>query len=187
MTHPQRSPRRIEEVLTACVRWFLGILILVSVLLNVVSVVARYVFMSPLFWVEPIITYMLLWCVFVGAALVTWNDRHLNVDILSTLMPPWFQKLAKVLGLLMLIATALLVVPQSWEATSMMVRLDQRTAVGDLPLSVPHSSLLVGFVLIVLAGVARLVVMLRHGVSLEPPPLDEDERGAEVTETQERP
>jgi len=180
MTPPTR-PRRgsFEATAVSGVRWLLGALILVSVALNVASVVARYVFMSPIFWIEPIIIYMMIWSVFLGAALVTWDDRHLNVDIVSATMPGPVRVVARVAAMVALVVTAALVVPQSWEATTLMIRNDQRTAVGDLPLAVPHAALLVGFVLILLAGLARIVVLVRDGVppagAPEPPaPVDGD-------------
>jgi TRAP-type C4-dicarboxylate transport system permease small subunit len=157
-----RPARSVIAWIREAVRLLLATLILLSVLLNVGSVVARYVFLAPIFWAEQVIIYMMMWCVFTGAALVTWDDRHLSVDIVSTVLPRRVQIVLKIAAGLFLIMLAALVIPQSWEASVLMIRNDQRTAVAELPLAIPHGALLVGFTLILLAALARVVVLLRH-------------------------
>lgn len=162
------APRSTIETVREAVRLLLATLILASVVLNVTSVVARYVFLAPIFWAEQVIIYMMMWCVFLGAALVTWDDRHLNVDIVSSVLSRRTQTVLKIVAAACLVVLAALVIPQSWDATTLMIRNDQRTAVAELPLAIPHGALLAGFVLIFLTGIARGVVLFRHGVRGEP-------------------
>lgn len=144
-----------------CVRWLLGVLILASVVINFANIIARYVFLSPLFWAEAVITYILIWCVFLGAALATWDDRHIRVDLVSATAPEWFRRVLNILVLLFTLGLAGVVAAQSLTVTQMMVRTGQRTAVEGLPLTIPHSALLVGFSLMAIAAVVRLVELLR--------------------------
>lgn len=159
-THKAASPG-VSYTVTA-IRWLLAALILSNVLINFANVVARYLFLSPIFWAEDVISYSLVWCVFLGAALVTWDDRHISVDIASSAFPPWLKITSKVLGALCLLVIAVLVVPRSWETATMMAQNDQRTAVSEMPLVIPHSAVLVGFLLISIAALARVVDLLRH-------------------------
>jgi len=181
-----RLPSKPMELLVHGGRMLLAALILSSVVINFSNVVARYVFLSPLFWAEPIINYIMIWCVFLGGALVTLEDKHLNVDIASTAFPEPVKTIVRILGALCLLAVVALVVPQSWDATLLMIERDQRTAIGDLPLVIPHSGLLVGFSLMFLAGVVRLVILLR-GVRQPDDPRHHRLEGVETDDFGERP
>lgn len=147
------------------IRLLLGTLILFGVVINFSNVVARYVFFSPLVWAEAIITFGLIWCVFLGVVLVTWDERHLRIDIVSLAAPTWFRTTAKVAEMICMLFMASLIATQSFQVTMMMIRNDQRTAVEDLPLSVPHSALMVGFVLIAIVALSKIAVMARRAIN----------------------
>lgn len=154
-------PGRLAARIRFLLRLLLGTLIVASVAINFSSVVARYLFLNPIYWAETVITYLMIWSVFLGAALITWDDRHLNVDIVSAVFSRPLKMIAKLLGAICLFAIAVLVIPLSWQVTEMMVRFDQRTAVGNLPMVIPHSAVLAGFSLMALAGLIRIFMLVK--------------------------
>ena len=84
----ERPPKmNFGERVKYVLKMLLGTFIIVGVAVNFASILARYVFLAPLFWAEHVITYLLMWSVFIGAAIVVWDERHLNMDILCAVFP----------------------------------------------------------------------------------------------------
>ena len=62
------------------------------VTLTIAQVFFRFVLDSPLVWSEELVRILLVWMTFIGAAVVCWDGRHLNVDVLFIRMNPGFRK-----------------------------------------------------------------------------------------------
>ena len=69
--------------LMAVPRFLVAALILTSIAINFANVIGRYVFFSPIIWAEEVMIFIMVWCVFIGAVLVTWDGRHLRMDLLA--------------------------------------------------------------------------------------------------------
>ncbi|WP_353733679.1 TRAP transporter small permease [Syntrophothermus sp.] len=66
----------------------IGVLALLSIeTLLVVQVVARLVFSISLSWAEELARYSHIWLVFVGAAVATCWDAHIQVDFFTAFLP----------------------------------------------------------------------------------------------------
>lgn len=74
----------IEEVLA-------GTFFLTGCGLVVYGVVMRYVFHSPVFWVDEIFTYLLLWGIMIGWSLTEKEGRHIRVHLLYDFLPGKWQ------------------------------------------------------------------------------------------------
>jgi len=136
-------------------RVIIAIVILAGILINGGNVVGRYVYLAPIIWAEEIMIYGMVWTVFVGAVLVTWDSRHLKMDLLVTSLPSPWREILSGMGVLMFLAVCVFVVPQNWTVFSMMYNLDQRSIVAEVPMSIPHFALLLGFVVMFLAALVR--------------------------------
>jgi TRAP-type C4-dicarboxylate transport system permease small subunit len=44
--------------------------------------------MGHLDWAEPLVRLLVLWLTFLGASLVTGENKHIRIDLLSTVLPP---------------------------------------------------------------------------------------------------
>jgi TRAP-type C4-dicarboxylate transport system permease small subunit len=136
-------------------RVIIAIVILAGILINGGNVVGRYVYLAPIIWAEEIMIYGMVWTVFVGAVLVTWDSRHLKMDLLVTSLPSPWREILSGISVFMFLAVCVFVVPQNWTVFSMMYNLDQRSIVAQVPMSIPHFALLLGFVLMFLAALVR--------------------------------
>ncbi|MFP6734994.1 MAG: TRAP transporter small permease [Rhodospirillales bacterium] len=126
-------------------RAVIGALILISIALNFANVIGRYVFFSPIIWAEEAMIFIMIWCVFIGAVPVSWDGRHLRMDLLSsTLSAPWQRALNFCATAVFLIICGFIVV-QSWGVVSLFARLGQESTVAGIPMVIPHSALLIGF------------------------------------------
>ncbi len=136
-------------------RVIIAFVILAGILINGGNVVGRYVYLAPIIWAEEIMIYGMVWTVFIGAVLVTWDARHLKMDLLVTSLPSPWKEILSGMGVLMFLAVCVFVVPQNWTVFSMMYNLDQRSIVAEVPMSIPHFAPLLGFVLMFLAVLFR--------------------------------
>src|SRR6266850_94599 len=136
-------------------RLLLGALLLFSIALNFANVLARYLFRAPLVWAEEVMTFILLWCVFLGAALVTWNDEHLRMTVLSDRLPAKWQQALGVASALCMAGILVFMLAQSSRIVWLFIGYGQKAAVTELPIAIPHLAIPAGFALMLLAIVAR--------------------------------
>ena len=136
-------------------RIIIAAVILAGIVINGGNVIGRYVYLAPIIWAEEIMIYGMVWTVFIGAVLVTWDSRHLKMDLLVTTLPSPYKEILSGAGVVMFLAVCVFVVPQNWTVFSMMYRLDQRSIVAEVPMSIPHFALLFGFAMMFLAVLFR--------------------------------
>lgn len=149
---PGGMARAVQRIMTVP-RVIIGVLILFSIAINFANVVGRHVFLSSIIWAEEAMIYIMVWCVFIGAVLVSWDGRHLRMDLLSvSLRSPWKQIVNFAATIMFLIVCGFIIV-QSYGAVSLFARLGQKSTVAGIPMVIPHAALLIGFVLM-LIGVA---------------------------------
>ena len=144
-----------DSVLMTPARFIIAFVVLAGILINGGNVAGRYVYLAPIIWAEEIMIYGMVWTVFVGGVLVTWDARHLKMDLLVTALPSPWKEILTFCGLIMFLAVCVFVVPQNWTVFSMMWELDQRSIVAEAPMWVPHFALLLGF------GMMFLTVLYR--------------------------
>lgn len=142
-------PPALLTGLIAFVRFVLGVLILLGVTINFANVVGRYVFLRPIMWAEEVLVFLMIWSVLLGAAVVTWEGRHLKMDALYNVAPPRTRRWVNVFGALVFLATAVFVVVQSAGVVGVIARNGQRSVVADIPMSIPYAAIPVGFALMV--------------------------------------
>jgi TRAP-type C4-dicarboxylate transport system permease small subunit len=161
-------------------------LILFSIALNFVNVVARYAFGDPIAWAEEIMIFIMIWCVFIGAILVSWDGSHLKMDLLSaTLRTPWKETLNFAMTAVMLVICGFVAL-QSYDASMLFARLGQKSVVAELPMVIAHGAITIGFfaLTIVVAVRFRRYVVGSFGVGSGisfgggPPPKPDEPAGA---------
>ena len=77
----------VRSYILPVIRAFLGSLLIASVFLIVANAIGRYLFLAPIIWAEEILGYVLVWAVYLGGVLVTWDGGHLKMDLLSRTLP----------------------------------------------------------------------------------------------------
>ncbi len=65
----------------------LCLLLTAMILLACVQISLRIFFASGLFWAEPLLRYLVLWCGLLGAVSATSRDKHISLDIAGNLLP----------------------------------------------------------------------------------------------------
>jgi len=64
------------------------LLLLLMTLLAFLQVVLRNVFSTSFLWGDPFLRHLVLWIGFLGASIATRQEKHINLDIVTRLLPP---------------------------------------------------------------------------------------------------
>jgi TRAP-type C4-dicarboxylate transport system permease small subunit len=138
----------VSAVLRA-IRALLSGLILVGVAINFANVVGRYVFFRPIIWAEEILVFIMVWCVMLGATLVTWENQHLRMDAVYHLTPPHVRRWLNLLSTLAFLGAAVFVLVQSIRVVALVASTGQRSVVAEVPMSIPYGAIPLSFAVMV--------------------------------------
>ena len=92
------SLARVDRAIARIEGWLLILFLSLMVSLTFVQVILRSLFiyahvswandvMGSIDWAEPCVRLLLLWVTFLGASLVTRENKHIKIDLLTHLMP----------------------------------------------------------------------------------------------------
>jgi TRAP-type C4-dicarboxylate transport system permease small subunit len=142
------TPRLITIGLRG-IRAVLGTLILAGVAINFANVVGRYVFLRPIIWAEEILVFIMVWCVMLGAVVVTWEDRHLRMDAVYHLTAPRVHRWLDLTSTVLFLLAGLFVLVQSARVVALVASTGQRSVVAEVPMVIPYGAILLSFAMIV--------------------------------------
>ena len=83
---------RFKKIYSAVEETLAGTFFFTGVCLIFYGVVSRYVFKKPLFWVDEISTYILVWGCILGWSVAQRDGRHIRVGLLYEFLPPKVQR-----------------------------------------------------------------------------------------------
>ena len=155
------------------VRSIVGALLLGGLALNVANIVGRYLLHKPIIAAEELLSFSMVWCIFLGAVLVTWDGRHLRMDILYYFLPGRIRRILSAVVILVFVAVGSIVAVQSWRIVELVGRLSEVSVVAEVPMTVPWASIPISFALMVCLVVLRARTILSGR-------LDDESRTAEL-------
>jgi TRAP-type C4-dicarboxylate transport system permease small subunit len=152
-----RFIERLARVLTlALALAFVG-----AVALNFVNVVGRYVFATAILGADEVQVFIMVWMTFAGAAIVTWRNQHLRMDVLFDLLPARARRWIRLVEVVLMAVIAGFVVVQSVRFAALMVSVDRRSEAANIPMVIPHSAVVLGFTLMALLALVKLARLAR--------------------------
>ena len=153
---------RLEGVLIGGVRIIVGASIFVSIGINFANIAGRYLFSVPILWAEEILNYLMVWSVFLGAVLVTWEGRHIKMDLLSVRFPSPAKEILNAITVAVFAAVCVFMLFQSWTVVGMAWQLDQRSVAAEVPMAYAHVAVPLGFAGMLVAVLLRLGAYVRN-------------------------
>ena len=106
MTEPDPSFRihQLFRLLDKGERTLLCLLLAVLILLTCGQIILRIFFASGLFWADPLLRYLVLWCGLIGAVSATGQGKHIALDIATNYLPkkiqPWITLITHLFSIL---------------------------------------------------------------------------------------
>lgn len=155
-----RIGRRVDG-LAATAEKVLAVALLGAIVLNFANVVSRYVAGFTIEGSDEIEIYILIWIAFLGAALVTWRNLHLRMDVLIKLAGENVRRAIIVAELIVTGVTAAFVGYHSFVYVRRIYNLGAVSDIAQLPTWIPHSAVVTSLVLMVVFLMMR--VWLRLG------------------------
>ena len=154
---------RSANILMTALRIASGAMLVASVGINFANIIGRYVFSVSLYWAEEAMLFLMIGCVFFGAAQAGWLGRHIRMDVVISLLPPRARKICDVLSDIVTIAACVAVAVFAWPVMTMFYQLDQRSETANIPLVIPQSAVPIGLLLMALLVAMRLIAVgVRH-------------------------
>jgi TRAP-type C4-dicarboxylate transport system permease small subunit len=139
----------------------LALTFILAVLLNFTNVVGRYLFGLSLLGSDEVQVFIMVGMTFLGAAVVTRRNQHLRMDVLVRFLPMPIQVLLRVAEQLLLATLAGFVVTQSFLYARQMLRIGRTSDMAGVPMWIPHGTVALGFALMLIIAVWRIVAMAR--------------------------
>lgn len=122
-----------------------GACLLGGVAINFANVVGRYLLDAPIFWAEEAMIFLVLWSVFLAFIAVTASRAHLKMDLLLEASPAWARALIERAGLVLGVVVMGFLTVQSAVSVEKLWRFGMTSISLEIPMVVPHASVLVGF------------------------------------------
>jgi TRAP-type C4-dicarboxylate transport system permease small subunit len=158
---------RGADALMAALRIAAGVMLVASVGINFANIVGRYVFSVSIPWAEEAMLFLMIGCVFLGAAPVGWLGRHIRMDVLVSILPAGVRKIFELFADLVTIATCVMLAIFAWPMLTMFAELDQRSQTANIPLVIPEAVVPAGLILMALLIAVRLITLgTRHGTTI---------------------
>jgi TRAP-type transport system small permease protein len=145
----------LRFVLRGIPRAAIGLIIVLAIAINFANIIGRYVFLSPLPWAEEVLVYLVIWGVCLGASAVTYDNRHLDMDLFVGWFPPRLRVILETLKLIALVGFCGFAFIQACEIVRVMAQNGQVSITAGIPMTIPYAAFVVGFGLMAVAGVAQ--------------------------------
>ncbi len=97
-----------------------------------VQVVLRYVFNSPIYGLDELVTALMVWSMALGFAIVYWENEHASIEFVMKKLPRWSQVSVYILTNVIVFASSLIMI----YGGAVLFKLQLRTIpLGGLPFS----------------------------------------------------
>jgi len=113
--------RFIDRIVAKIEGWFIIISLSFMVILTFFLVILRALYthahlqwantvLGYVDWTEPLVRLLVLWITFLGASLITRDNKHIKIDIMSAILPPrWLPFRELILSLACIVITVLMI------------------------------------------------------------------------------
>ena len=148
---------KLAQAFANVLRVVLGGLLVLMVMLNGANAFGRFVLKQSINGADEILIFAMAWLVFIGAALVSWEGRHLAIDLIRPSLPRALRRWLEAAHLLAFVFVCLFVVVQSVSVIGQLGNVGLRSMAARIPMTIPHAAIAVGLGLAALFAVLRLV------------------------------
>lgn len=146
-----------------------GMLLIAGVGVNLANVIGRYAFHYAIYWAEEAMIYMAIWSIFLAAIAIAYDRADLTMGLLSArLASPWKQ-IADGMMTAITAVVCFFMAAQSLAMIRTLIRNSQNSLALEVPMWIPQSSLLFGFLMIAVAVIVRYVLGLSEEEGTAPP------------------
>lgn len=136
-----------------------GLIILIlgiMVLLSFLQVLMRNFFDTGILWGDIFLRHLVLWVGFIGASLATREEKHINIDLLTRLIPKRTIPIARIVIDITSVIVCLVLAKAGWEFVSMEIEANT-TLFQNVPSWYFEIIIPAGFALIALRFIFKII------------------------------
>ncbi len=138
------SGNRLARIAITAVRALLGLVLIGLVLLNVANAVARALGIVVI-GVDELLVFGMIWMVMLGMLLVTADRSHIALELLTTRVAPRAARMLSIAVHAVMTGACAYAAYQSFLFVQRVSAADQTSMALGMPMTIPHSALVVGF------------------------------------------
>ena len=157
MTAGMTLPRILRLILRDIPRAAIGVVILLAIGINFANIVGRYVFFEPLPWAEEVLVFLVIWGVCLGASAVTYDNRHLDMDLFAAAFPAKLRAVLEIVKLVAMVGFCGFTAANASTIVRIMAGNGQVSITAGVPMTIPYAAFVVGFALMVIAAIAGAI------------------------------
>lgn len=148
------------------IRFIVTLAFITVVVLTLAQIFFRFALNSPLIWSEELSRLLIVWITFIGAAVVCWDGRHLNIDVLFTALPHVAKSIVRIVNAVLSIALLIILI----SPTMRLVEIENFAELGalELPSGIVRLPVAIGAGLMALAILLRLIYRRRRANPMDP-------------------
>jgi TRAP-type C4-dicarboxylate transport system permease small subunit len=132
----------------------IGAIILIAIAINFANIIGRYVFLAPLPWAEEVLVFLVIWGVCLGASAVTYDNRHLDMNLFAAGFPPKLRASLEFVKLLALVGFCAFTMSNAWAIVALMESNGQVSITAGIPMTIPYTAFVLCFGLIAVSAIA---------------------------------
>ena len=153
---------RFLEILCRLGTMIGALLVIATMIVVGYSVVLRYAFGVPQVWTDELVSFWLVAIVTLGAADVLRRDEHIRIDLVTDRLPTGAKAWIEIAGLVSVILFSTVLTISGWEMVKFSWDVELLSeGYLELPMWIPQSLIPVGFALMGVAALYRLVYRFR--------------------------
>jgi TRAP-type C4-dicarboxylate transport system permease small subunit len=146
--------RALRLLLRDIPRAAIGAIILIAIAINFANIIGRYVFLAPLPWAEEVLVFLVIWGVCLGASAVTYDNRHLDMNLFAAGFPPKLRAGLEFAKLLALIGFCAFTMSNALTIVALMEQNGQVSITAGIPMTIPYTAFALCFGLIAVSAIA---------------------------------
>lgn len=170
MTRPESSPQslppsmfsRIDRACFAALKFLVGLSFLLMIFSVFISVALREIGIMPYPWVEEVSRYLVVWSVFLSAAVLARRNEHISIDVFYAHVPRWARKLINIASALLGIVLIGYFAYMGWGFSYTAYRFNDMSLSGYIPVWLAYAAIPAGLGLTALAYFLWGVDVLRN-------------------------
>lgn len=158
---PTQASTGVTARVGTAVEWVLGLLLIGVVAINVINASGRYLFSHAVTGADELMVYAIIFVVMGGAVLALARRQHININLLPSYVRGRWRHALFIVHDLVAIAVTGYAAQASWTFVQRIARVDTKSMALGIPMTIPHSAVLAGFVGMAVVAAACLLRDIR--------------------------
>lgn len=153
-----RTTMKCIDWLNKAVGVIVGLMLGVMSIFIIAQIVSRFVINMPLHWTEEAARYLMVYIVFLGAALAVRHNRMIAIEIIMENVKPKVRRVLKITTMVITIIFSVILLVEGMDILDIVHR--QLSAGLGITMDIPYMAIPIGALLIIINSIAVIIELL---------------------------